>query len=56
MINTVIHAFENFKTPNIILKDIPVTQRLGPDSVSLVEFVETTSQQLVDNLATRLNM
>jgi len=42
LINIVIHAYEIFKIPNIILKDAHVTHRLGLNSISLVEPTETT--------------
>lgn len=50
MIDIIIYASKVFITPNIILKDTPITKRPRPDFVFLAEFVETTNQQHVDDL------
>jgi len=54
LINNVTHAFEVFKTPNTILKDTFVMERLDLQPIPLVELVDTTSEELVDDLATKV--
>ncbi len=50
LIDIVTHAFEVFMTPNTILKDTFVTKKLGSEPIPLVEPVDTTSEQHVDDL------
>jgi hypothetical protein len=50
LIDFVIHAFEVFKTLDIILKDTLVARRLGSQPITLVKPINTTSEQLVDDL------
>ncbi len=54
MINTIKHASEVFKILDIILKDTLVDERLGFKLVPLVEPINTTCEQLVDDLITRV--
>jgi hypothetical protein len=54
LIDTIKHAYEVFKTPNIILRDTPVDGRLGLKLVPLVEPLNTTCEQHVDDLITRV--
>ncbi len=49
--NTVTHVFEVFRTPNIVLKDTPIVEKLGLKLVPLVEPIDTIGEQHVDNLA-----
>jgi hypothetical protein len=50
LINTITHAFEVFKTLDIVLKDTHVVKRLGSQPIILAEHVDTTSEQHVDDL------
>jgi hypothetical protein len=54
LIDTITHAFEVFKTLDIVLKDTPVVKRLGSQPIILAEHVDTTSEQHVDDLTTRV--
>jgi len=54
LINTITHAFEVFKTLDIVLKDTHVVKRLGSQPIILVEHVDTTSEQHVDDLTARV--
>jgi hypothetical protein len=54
LIDIVTHAFKIFRTPNIVLKDTHVTERLGHELVLLVEPIDTTCEQHVDDLVTRV--
>ncbi len=54
LFDIITHAFEVFKTPNIILKDTLAAERLGSRLVILVEPVDTTSEQHVDDLTARV--
>jgi hypothetical protein len=54
LIDTITHTSEVFRTPNIILKDTPIVERPRSKHVILVELVDTTSEQLVDDLAARV--
>jgi hypothetical protein len=51
LMNTVTHVFEVFRTPNIVLKDTPIVEKLGLKLVPLVEPIDTIGEQHVDNLA-----
>ncbi len=54
LINVVMHASEVFKTPNIILKDTPIVERLGFESIPLAEPIDTIGEQPVDDLVARI--
>ncbi len=54
LIDTITHASKVFKTPYIVLKDTPIVEGLGLQLVPLVEHVDTTSEQLIDDLAARV--
>jgi hypothetical protein len=53
LINIITHAFEVFRTPNIVLKDTPIDETLKFEPILLVELVNIIGE-LVDNLATRV--
>jgi hypothetical protein len=51
LINIITHAFKVFKTLEYtVLKDTCVIERLGSKLVPLVEHVDTTSEQPIDDL------
>ncbi len=50
MIDNFTHAYEVFKTLYILHKDTLIIEGLGPQSVPLVEHVDTTCEQHVDDL------
>jgi hypothetical protein len=50
LIDSVTHAFEVFKTLDIVLKDTPTMEKSDSRPVHLVELVNTTCEQLVDDL------
>ncbi len=50
LINNVTHASKLFKILNIVLKDTPIVERPRSQHVPLVELVDTTSEQHVDDL------
>jgi hypothetical protein len=50
MIDPITHAFENFQIVDIVLKDTPIAERPRPQPILLVEFVDTTCEQPIDNL------
>jgi hypothetical protein len=55
LIDIVKHAFEVFNTPNItILKDTPITKRPWLKLIPLDEHVDTTNEQSIDDLITRV--
>ncbi len=54
LINIVIHTSKVFMTLYIVLKDIPIVERLGSKIIPLTEPVDTTSEEHVDDLATRV--
>jgi hypothetical protein len=45
LIDTITHAFEVFRTPDIILKETPIVERSGLKHVPLDEPIDTTSEQ-----------
>jgi hypothetical protein len=50
LIDIVTHTYEVFKTPNIILKDTHVVEKLKSQLIILAKPVDTTCEQLVDDL------
>jgi hypothetical protein len=54
LIDTSTHAFKVFTTPNTILKDTHVAKRQGSEHVFLVEPIDTTNEQHVDDLIVRV--
>jgi hypothetical protein len=50
LINIVTHAFKVFRTLDIVLKDTCVIERPRSKLVPLVEPVDTTCEQPIDNL------
>jgi hypothetical protein len=50
LIDIVTHTSEVFKIPNIILKDTHVVEKLKFQPIILVKHVDTTCEQLVDDL------
>jgi hypothetical protein len=50
LIDNAIHAFEIFRTPNIVLKDTHVMEGLDLHPIPLVEPVDTIGEQPVDDL------
>jgi hypothetical protein len=50
LINTITHVYEVFKTPDIALKDTPIIETPSSEHIFLVELVDITSEQLVDDL------
>ncbi len=54
LINIVTHASEVFKTPNIILKNTPIVERLGFESIPLAEPIDTIGEQPIDDLVARI--
>jgi hypothetical protein len=52
LINIITHAFEVFKTLDIVLKNTHVVERLVFESVLLVKHVDTIDEQHVDELIT----
>jgi hypothetical protein len=52
LINNITHVFEVFKTPDTILKPTRIVKGWGFQSVPLDELVDTTNEQLVDDLVT----
>ncbi len=51
LIDNVTHAFEVFRTPDIVLKDTPIMERPYPHPIALVELVDTIGEQPADDLA-----
>jgi hypothetical protein len=51
-IDTITHAFEVFRTLDIVLKDTLVVERPRFKPIPLVELVNIISEKLVDGLAT----
>ncbi len=54
LINIVTHAFEVFRTPNIVLKDTPVVEKPRFESIPLAEPIDTIGEQHVDDLVVRI--
>jgi hypothetical protein len=54
LINIVTHAYEVFRTPNIILKDTPVVEKLRFESILLAEPIDTIGEQHVDDLVAKI--
>jgi hypothetical protein len=54
LIDNITRAFEFFKIWDTILKDTPIAKGPGPQLVPLVEPIYTISEQLVDDLTTRV--
>jgi hypothetical protein len=54
LIDYITHAFKVFKTRNIVLKDTPTAKGPRFQLVPLVEPIDTISEQLVDDLATKV--
>ncbi len=54
LIDNVTHASEVFRTLDIVLKDTPIMEKLYPQPIPLCEFVDTTCEQHVNDLATRI--
>jgi hypothetical protein len=52
LIDTITHAFEVFRTLDIVLKDTLVVERPRSKPIPLVELVNTIGEKLVDGLAT----
>jgi hypothetical protein len=52
LIDIITRAFEVFKTPDIVLKNTHVVERLGFEYVPLVKHVDTIGEQHVDELIT----
>ncbi len=50
--NSVIHAFEVFRITDTILKDTLVMEKLDLQLILLNKPIDTTCEQLVDDLAT----
>ncbi len=50
LIDIITHALEVFKTPIIVSKDTPIVERLRSQPVPLVEPIDTTCEQHVDDL------
>ncbi len=50
LIDIVTHTSEVLKTPNIILKDKHVVEKLKSKPIILVKLVDTTCEQFVDDL------
>ncbi len=50
LIDIVTHAYEVFKTLNIVLKDTSIVERQGSQPVLLAEPVGTTCEQPIDDL------
>jgi hypothetical protein len=50
LINNITHASEVFKTPDIVLKDTPITKRLESQLFPLGESINTIGEQLVDTI------
>jgi hypothetical protein len=50
LIDNITHAFEVFRTLNIVLKDTPIMERPNSQLFHLVELVDTISEQHVDDL------
>ncbi len=48
------HAYEFLKTLDIVLKDTPIDERIWFKLVHLVELVNTTCEQPIDDLITRV--
>jgi hypothetical protein len=51
LIDNITHAFEVFRTLNIVLKDTHVTERPKSQPVLLVKPIDTIGEQLVDNIS-----
>jgi len=51
LIDIVTHTFEVFKTLDIILKDTLIDEKLKSQPIILAKLINTTSEQLVDDLA-----
>jgi hypothetical protein len=54
LITIVTHASKVFKTPNIILKDTHVVERLRFEPIPLVEPIDTIGEQHVDDFVARV--
>ncbi len=54
MIDIATHASKVFRTLNIVLKETHVVERLGLKPIPLVEPIDTTCEQHVDDLTTRV--
>jgi hypothetical protein len=54
LIDIVTHAYEVFKTLDMVLKDTPIAKNLRSVLLPLVELVDTIGEQLVDDLITRV--
>jgi hypothetical protein len=51
LIDIVTHTFEVFKTLDIILKDTLIDEKLKSQPIILAKLINTTCEQLVDDLA-----
>ncbi len=54
MIDTITRASKVFKTPHIVLNDTPIVEGLKLQLVPLVEPVDTTSEQPIDDLIAKV--
>jgi hypothetical protein len=54
LIDTITHAFEVFRTLDIVLKDTYVTQRPWSKPIPLAEPIDTIGEKHVDDLATNV--
>jgi hypothetical protein len=54
LIDIVTHALKVFKTPDIVLKDTLVVEKPKSQLVPLVELVDTTCEQHVDDWTARV--
>jgi hypothetical protein len=54
LIDNIIHAFEVLKTLDIVLRDTHIVEGLGSQLVPLVEPIDTTSEQTIDDLVARV--
>jgi hypothetical protein len=54
LIDTITRASKVFKTPHIVLNDTPIVEGLKLQLVPLVEPVDTTSEQPIDDLIAKV--
>jgi hypothetical protein len=54
LIDIVTHASKVFRTPFMVLKDTPLVKRPWFEPIPLTELIETTSEQLVNDLVARI--
>ncbi len=54
MIDNITHAFELLKSPNIVLKNTYIAKGPRFQLIPLVEPIDTTSEQPIDDLVTRV--